>query len=118
MEEEGQKIIFADLLESQFDGNNDDMLDWLNKYNRWKEVVYISRYGHIFKPEYKPIVVVEYRHSDILNLVSVILDARGTGDAKGLIFINNDFVGKEDSNSDEDFEIKWYVNGRLIDDEE
>jgi len=117
MEEKGQVIIFKDLLESQFNGDYDDMLNWLNEHNRLKEVIYIANGGTLYGQKNRPYIVDEYRPGDIKVLVYVIMVNGEHGNAKGLVFINNDFVGKEDL-GDDDIGIKWYVNGRLIDDKE
>ena len=117
MQKKGQKIIFADLCESQFDGNHDDMLDWLNRHNRLKEVIFIAQHGEFLKDGSIPFIVDKYHLSNIINLVLVSMVVGGRGDAKGLIFINDDFVGKEDL-GDDDIGIKWYVNGQFVDDEE
>ena len=116
MEEKGQVIIFKDLLESQFNGDYDDMLDWLNKYNCNKKVIFITPDGKIVQRSGHPYIVRKYRQSEIINLVLITMTSGVDGYGKGLFFINRDFVGKEDLNSDEDFGIKWYVNGQFVDD--
>jgi len=118
MEKKGQVIIFKDLLETQFNGDYDDMLSWLNEHNRLKEVIYIADGGKLFERIGGPYVVGEYGSGRIINLVYITMTTGVKGNGKGLIFINRDFVGKEVLNNDEDFEIKWYVNGQFIDDEE
>jgi len=118
MEDKGQVIIFEDLLESQFNDDYQMMLDWLNEHNCWKEVIYISREGQCYEQSGEPYIVGSYigfdKYGNEVN-VMVTMHYGGSGPAKGLIFINRDFVGKNNL-GDDDTRIKWYVNGRLIDD--
>jgi len=122
----GQEIIFKDLCESQFNGNYDDMVDWLNKYNCNKKVIFISKYG-MYKRRHNgdPFITGEYckieqPYLDKL-IIKVLLARVGWGEAMGLEYVDNDFVYAYDVENDHinnDTGIKWYVNGRFIVDDE
>jgi len=124
-----QEIIFDDLCRSQFNGNYDDMVDWLNKYNCNKKVIFISRNRERLSDlKGEPFVVDGYYEIKTTHLKKILVgvmltgygiggDTTTRGEAGGLYYVYNDFVGKENLNSD-DTGIKWYVNGRLIDDKE
>jgi len=126
MEEKGQVIIFKDLLETQFNGDYDDMLSWLNEHNCNKKVVFIAKNGHqIRRYNGDPYVIEKYYNLNQIHqhgrLVGVLLADAGQGEAMGLDYVDGDFVYVYDVKNnyiDNDTGIKWYVNGRFINEDE